>query len=92
MKDTLEFLVHHGYIVLFASVLAQQVGLLLLSTPFIVAAGALAHSGHLSFGVTIFVAFCAARRNLSRSLHWTSAHGRVRLTPAQRLRRLVLNL
>jgi membrane protein DedA with SNARE-associated domain len=60
MGDTLQFLVKHGYIVLFASVLAQQLGVPLPSTPFIVAAGALAHSGQLSFAVVLFVASCAA--------------------------------
>lgn len=60
MGDTLQFLVKHGYIVLFASVLAQQLGLPLPSTPFIVAAGALAHSGQLSFAAVLFVACCAA--------------------------------
>src|SRR5215510_7719003 len=60
MSDTLHFLARHGYIVLFASVLAQQLGIPLPSTPFIVAAGALAHTGQLSFGVAIFVAFSAA--------------------------------
>jgi len=58
--DTLQFLVKHGYIVLFASVLAQQLGLPLPSTPFIVAAGALAHSGQLSFAIVLLVACCAA--------------------------------
>ena len=60
MNDTLQYLVRHGYIVLFASVLAQQLGLPLPSTPFIVAAGALAQTGQLNFGATIFVAFSAA--------------------------------
>ena len=60
MGDTLQFLVKHGYIVLFASVLAQQLGLPLPSTPFIVAAGALAHSGQLSFAIVLLVACCAA--------------------------------
>jgi len=60
MSDTLQYLVRHGYIVLFASVLAQQLGVPLPSTPFIVAAGALAHTGQLSFGAAIFVAFSAA--------------------------------
>src|ERR1041385_7055531 len=60
MSDTLQYLVKHGYIVLFASVLAQQLGLPLPSTPFIIAAGALAHSRQLSFGVALFVAFSAA--------------------------------
>ena len=43
MNETLQYLVKHGYIVLFASVLAQQLGLPLPSTPFIIAAGARAH-------------------------------------------------
>jgi len=60
MGDTLQFLVEHGYGVLFAAVLAQQIGLPIPSTPFIIAAGALARSGQLSFGATIFLAFCAA--------------------------------
>src|SRR6201988_4238795 len=60
MSETLQYLVRHGYIVLFASVLAQQLGVPLPSTPFIIAAGPLAHTGQLSFGVAIFVAFSAA--------------------------------
>jgi len=60
MAETLQFLVKHGYIVIFISVLAQQLGVPLPSTPFIVAAGALAHSGQLSFTAVLFVACCAA--------------------------------
>jgi membrane protein DedA with SNARE-associated domain len=60
MNETLQYLVRHGYIVLFASVLAQQLGLPLPSTPFIIAAGALAQTGQLNFGATVFVAFSAA--------------------------------
>lgn len=60
MADTLQFLVKHGYIVLFASVLAQQLGVPLPSTPFIIAAGALAHSGQLSFAAVLLVGCCAA--------------------------------
>jgi membrane protein DedA with SNARE-associated domain len=58
--ETLQFLVKHGYVVLFASVLAQQLGVPLPSTPFIVAAGALAHSGQLSFAAVLIVGCCAA--------------------------------
>ena len=60
MNETLQFLVKHGYIVLFASVLAQQLGLPLPSTPFIIAAGALAQSGQLSFAVVLLLACSAA--------------------------------
>lgn len=60
MNDTLQFLVKHGYIVLFAAVLIEQLGIPLPSTPFIVAAGALAYSGKLSFAVALFLGCCAA--------------------------------
>src|SRR5690348_11607683 len=60
MADTLQFLVKHGYIVLFAAVLAQQLGLPLPSTPFIIAAGALAQSGQLSFTAALIIASVAA--------------------------------
>lgn len=60
MADTLQFLVQHGYVVLFVSVLAQQLGLPLPSTPFIIAAGALAHSGQLSFTAVLLIACSAA--------------------------------
>ena len=60
MADTLQFLVKHGYVVLFVSVLAQQLGLPLPSTPFIIAAGALAHSGQLSFTAVLLIACSAA--------------------------------
>jgi membrane protein DedA with SNARE-associated domain len=60
MGDTLQFLVNHGYIVLFASVLAQQLGVPIPSTPFIVAAGALAHSGDLNWAAVLILACSAA--------------------------------
>ena len=60
MADTLQFLVKHGYVVLFVSVLAQQLGVPLPSTPFIIAAGALAHSGQLSFIAALVLACSAA--------------------------------
>jgi membrane protein DedA with SNARE-associated domain len=60
VDDTLQFLVKHGYVVLFASVLAQQLGVPIPSTPFIIAAGALAHAGQLSFSVALVVGCCAA--------------------------------
>lgn len=60
MAETLQFLVKHGYVVLFAAVLAQQLGLPLPSTPFIVAAGALARSGQLSFIAVLVIASGAA--------------------------------
>jgi membrane protein DedA with SNARE-associated domain len=60
MSDTLHFLARHGYLVLFAWVLAEQLGVPLPSTPFIIAAGALAHAGQLNFVSALFVAFSAS--------------------------------
>lgn len=60
MAETLQFLLKHGYVVLFVSVLAQQLGVPLPSTPFIVAAGALARSGQLSFTAVLIIAWGAA--------------------------------
>jgi len=56
MSDVLQSLIKHGYIVLFVCVLAQQLGIPLPSTVFIIAAGALAHSGQLSFTAALFLA------------------------------------
>jgi membrane protein DedA with SNARE-associated domain len=60
MNETLHFLARHGYLVLFAWVLAEQLGVPLPSTPFIIAAGALAHMGQLNFGAALFLAFSAS--------------------------------
>jgi len=60
MADMLQFLVKHGYVVLFASVLAQQLGVPLPSTPFIIAAGALAHSGDLNWAAVLLLGCSAA--------------------------------
>src|SRR2546423_3070931 len=60
MADTLQFLVKHGYVVLFASVLAQQLGVPLPCLPFIVAAGAFAYSGELNWAAALLLACSAA--------------------------------
>ena len=67
MNDITSFLLRHGYLILFASVFAQQLGLPLPSTPFILAAGALAYQGGLNFGVALVVGCVAA---LAADLMW----------------------
>jgi membrane protein DedA with SNARE-associated domain/rhodanese-related sulfurtransferase len=42
MTHTMEFLLKHGYVVLFVAVMAEQIGLPIPSTPFLLAVGALA--------------------------------------------------
>src|SRR6266436_2136063 len=56
MKETLEFLVRHGTAVLFAAVFVEQMGLPLPAAPWLLAAGALAGTGKMSW----FVALSAA--------------------------------
>src|SRR5260370_3975890 len=54
MHRTLEFLLHHGYILLLGWVFAEQLGLPLPSMPLLLAAGAPPGSGHLSFFSLLF--------------------------------------
>jgi membrane protein DedA with SNARE-associated domain len=49
MHRTLEFLIKHGYAVLLAWVFAEQLGMPIPSMPVVLAAGALAGAGRLSF-------------------------------------------
>jgi membrane protein DedA with SNARE-associated domain len=60
MHRTLEFLLHHGYVVLLGWVFAEQIGLPLPSMPLLLAAGALAGTGQLSFFVSLFYVVLAA--------------------------------
>jgi membrane protein DedA with SNARE-associated domain len=60
MHSIVEFLLHHGYVVLLGWVFAEQVGMPIPSIPLLLAAGALAGTGHLNFFVSLFVAIFAA--------------------------------
>ncbi len=60
MGETLEFLVGHGYLVLFGWVFAEQVGLPLPAIPLLFAAGALAGAGKLNLLVAMALAICAS--------------------------------
>ncbi|HUC53183.1 MAG TPA: VTT domain-containing protein [Candidatus Cybelea sp.] len=59
MHRTLEFLLHHGYVVLLGWVFAEQIGLPLPSMPLLLAAGALAGTGRLSFFASLFYVMLA---------------------------------
>src|SRR5712671_7664509 len=60
MHRTVEFLLHHGYTLLLAWVFAEQIGLPVPSMPLLLAAGALAGTGHLSlFASLVYVVFAA---------------------------------
>ena len=60
MHSTLEFLVRHGYVVLLGWVFAEQIGLPIPSMPLMLAAGALAGVGKLSFFGSLFLCVFAA--------------------------------
>jgi membrane protein DedA with SNARE-associated domain len=63
MHATIEFLMRHGYILLLGWVFAEQVGLPVPTMPLLLAAGALAGTGHMSFfaslSITVFAAVSA---------------------------------
>src|SRR5260370_35247686 len=60
MHRTLEFLLHHGYVLLLGWVFVEQLGLPLPSMPLLLAAGALAGTGHLNFFASLLYAMLAA--------------------------------
>jgi membrane protein DedA with SNARE-associated domain len=60
MHRTLEFLLHHGYMVVLGWVFIEQVGIPLPSMPILLAAGALAGTGHLNFLASLLYAILAA--------------------------------
>jgi membrane protein DedA with SNARE-associated domain len=60
MEGITETLVRHGYAVVFAWVLAEQIGVPLPAVPFLLAAGALAGTGRLSLAIILVVAALAS--------------------------------
>ena len=60
MPRILEFLLHHGYMVLLGWVFLEQLGLPVPSLPLLLAAGTLAGTGRLSFFASLFVSMFAA--------------------------------
>ena len=74
MNDTIQFLIQHGYILLFLWVLADQIGIPLPASPVLIAAGAVSGSGQMDLFASISLA--AAGSFLSSAL-WYEA-GRYR--------------
>lgn len=67
MNESIQFLLRHGYVVLFLWVFAEQVGFPIPSIPFLVAVGALAGAGKLNFA---FAAAVAVLASLLADLLW----------------------
>lgn len=81
MTHTVDFLVRHGYSLLFFWLLAEQGALPLPSIPLVLACGALAHAGRLNPFLVVFWGLAACwiaditwfylgRRRGARLLHW----------------------
>lgn len=60
MEEAFQFLIRHGYLVLFVWVFAEQLGLPLPATPLLLAAGALAGSGRMNLGLAIAIPVIAS--------------------------------
>jgi membrane protein DedA with SNARE-associated domain len=60
MQETVQFVLRHGYAILFAAVLAEQLGLPLPSSPFLLAMGALAGIGRFSLSFSLLLAVIAS--------------------------------
>ena len=60
MNEAIHFLIQHGYVLLFAWVLAEQIGLPLPAIPLLLAAGALAGSGRMDLTLALGLAVVAA--------------------------------
>ena len=60
MKETLEFVIRHGYKILFASVFLEQAGLPVASVPVLLGVGALSADGRFSFAAALLVALSAS--------------------------------
>jgi len=60
VRHTIEFLIRHGYLLLFAMVLAEQLGVPIPSIPVLLAMGALIGLGTYSFGAAMGLAVIAA--------------------------------
>ncbi len=69
MTETLQFVVQYGYALLFGWVLIEQGGLPIPATPLLLAAGALAGRGRMSFPLVILAATAAC---MGADLFWYS--------------------
>jgi membrane protein DedA with SNARE-associated domain len=67
METVANLLLQHGYLILFAWVLLDQLGLPIPAEPMVLAAGALAGAGHLNLGVCVVIVVIAC---LPPNLFW----------------------
>ena len=63
MQETLQFLIRHGYAILFAAVFLEQSGLPVPSVPVLLGVGALSAEGRFSLSLALVVALAASLRH-----------------------------
>ena len=59
LEQAADFLIRHGYVVLFGWVLLEQLGLPIPAAPLLIAAGALARAGKMNLAFAVILAFTA---------------------------------
>ena len=59
MSDLLQFLIRHGYVILFGVVFVEQAGLPVASVPVLLGIGALSADGRFSFSLALLVTLLA---------------------------------
>jgi len=95
VDETIQFLLRHGYLFLFLFVIGEQIGLPLPALPVLMAAGALARKGQMSFAAIVAIAVAGSllsdlvwyeigRRRGGRVLEWMC---RIALEPDSCVRR-----
>jgi membrane protein DedA with SNARE-associated domain len=70
MENPLQFLIHHGYVVLFVWVVLEQAGLPIPSVPVLLAAGALAGAGQMHLALILGIGVVAS---LVSDIGWYAA-------------------
>ena len=60
MAEIIQFLLHHGYLVLFVAVFLEQFGVPVPSAPVLLAGGALSAHGNLTYALVFFLSVVAA--------------------------------
>jgi len=60
LRETLDFVLRHGYMILFGVVFVEQAGLPVVSVPVLLGIGALSADGRFSFALALLVALFAS--------------------------------
>src|SRR5215470_2488396 len=60
LSDVIQFLIRHGYLILFGVVFVEQAGLPVASVPVLLGVGALSAEGRFSFATALLIALIAS--------------------------------